>query len=118
MVTIAIIDKDIVFTKISDQDALLQRIQNRVMLWKGEWFLSVENGLDWFSIVGAKATTDYIQSLIKAEIRKDELVTGVLRVDVVKIDSLEKSMQYNKPLRTALIGFTVNTVYGELRGFV
>ena len=117
MVTLALANGDLQLTRISNATALKQRIQNRLALFVGEWYLDSAAGVDWFSVLG-KSNVAAIDAVVRKELAREENIVSINSVSVVLIDSLEKSQTYNKPLGMALVNYEVNSVYGVLRGAV
>lgn len=68
-----------VFTTLSRQDSLRQRLDIRIKTQKGTWFLNISYGIDWFNDVfsdtSTKSSTD---ALIQAEILKEEQVADII----------------------------------------
>ena len=68
-----------IFTTLSRQDSLRQRLDIRIKTQKGSWFLNISYGIDWFNDVfsdtSTKSSTD---ALIQAEILKEELVSNII----------------------------------------
>lgn len=71
MLTLAIVDKDIQLSKITNDLALKQRIKNRLSLFLGEWFLDTTAGIDWFSVL-EKTNASTIQNLVRKEFLREE----------------------------------------------
>ena len=115
MLSLSLVNKDIQLTKITNENALKQRIQNRLSLFLGEWFLDATVGIDWFSVLD-KTNSQTIENLVRKELVKEENIVSINSISVIIIDSLEKAVTYNKPLRSALINYEVNSIYGVLRG--
>ena len=68
-----------IFTTLSRQDSLRQRLDIRIKTQKGTWFLNIGYGIDWFNDVfsdtSTKSSTD---ALIQAEILKEDLVSNII----------------------------------------
>ena len=68
-----------IFTTLSRQDSLRQRLDIRIKTQKGTWFLNISYGIDWFNDVFSDTSTQSsTDALIQAEILKEELVSNVV----------------------------------------
>ena len=68
-----------IFTTLSRQDSLRQRLDFRVKTQKGSWFLNISYGIDWFNdVFSDTATKSSTDALIQAEILKEELVSNII----------------------------------------
>ena len=45
--------------------AVRQRLENRLSLWKGDWFLDPELGIDWLDILDGAIDLQRLKVLIK-----------------------------------------------------
>lgn len=117
MVTLALAAKDLQLTRISNATALKQRIQNRLALFVGEWFLESTAGVDWFSVLG-KSNVAAIEALVRKELAREENIVSINSVSVVLVNDVETSRDLSLPIGTALVNYEVNSVYGVLRGVV
>lgn len=112
-------NNDVQFTWISGKDCLKQRIQNRLSLFLGEWIHRPDSGTDWYSVLGRKtATTSEYEALVKSALAKDSEITSITDLSVTFVDTTEKAMKLQKPIRSAIINYTINSVYGTLTGAV
>lgn len=120
MKTLQMGDRDLVlsnhnFAVLNDRDTLKQRIENRLSLYLGEFSLEPNIGMDWFSL-RSRYPDGRISDAVRAELLKDSEIKEIISLSVILIDTEEKARLYNKPIRTALIGYDVNTVYGSVSG--
>lgn len=83
-------------------DTIMQNIKTRILEIKGDWFLDIQKGINWYYYLGSKGVeTDMINS-----IRNVVLATeGVLRVD---------DITYNKKTaREGVLTIEGATIYDE-----
>ena len=60
-------------------DSVKQRLTIRLQRLKGEWFLDISKGVDYFGVVKVKnPNVEVINSLLKAEVLKEPRVIEVL----------------------------------------
>lgn len=68
-----------IFTTLSRQESLRQRLDIRIKTQKGTWFLNISYGIDWFNDVFSDTSTkSSVDALIQAEILKEELVADII----------------------------------------
>ena len=68
-----------IFTTLSRQDSLRQRLDIRIKTQKGTWFLNISYGIDWFNDVFSDTSTkSSVDAIIQAEILKEELVADII----------------------------------------
>lgn len=86
---------------ISKSEAVRQNVATRLKSFKNDWFLDIDQGIDWINLLGRKGTEDQI-------LREVERVTletdGVMRVENIEIISDNTS-------RTATINYKITTIY-------
>lgn len=96
------------FRALTGDDAVVQRIRNRLKLWKAEFYLGPSNGMDWETLLNRKP---FSSGLTKAEIRrvltKDPIVTNVVSLGIESFDAATRSL---------VISFQVNTDEGLVTG--
>lgn len=86
-------------------DLIRQRLKQRLLTVRGEWFLNEEIGLPWFAEINAKGTPEgRIRALLIEEITETE---GVLSLDRFELD-------YNARTRTMLVQFEVTATAGRV----
>lgn len=117
MKTLQLTDRDLIlsnhsFVVLDDRDTLKQRIQNRLALFLGEFSLEPTIGMDWFTLKEYRYNTDEILKAVRSEILKDSEVVSINSLEVIFIDTPEKVQLYNKPRRSLIINWSVNTIYG------
>ncbi|KAA1266828.1 hypothetical protein C5473_01170 [Leptospira interrogans serovar Weerasinghe] len=103
-------------TRISGPDCLKQRLESRFKLWKGEWEFDKSIGFPWNNVLRKNPSGKDAETLVRSELKKDPEIVSIESVEVIFIDTEEKANQYNSLLRTALIRYTVQSVYGILKG--
>jgi hypothetical protein len=68
---------------LTENAAIALLLENRLMLWLGEWFLDISAGIDWPAILGSKPAA---LRLVEAEVRACASATeGVERIDNLQI---------------------------------
>ena len=68
-----------IFTTLSRQESLRQRLDIRIKTQKGTWFLNISYGIDWFNDVFSDTSTrSSVDALIQAEILKEDLVADII----------------------------------------
>ena len=86
-----------------NNDAVAQNIQTRLQSFLGDCFFAIDQGIDWFNLLGAKnelALTLAVSSII------------LNTEDVVSIDKLNVDINPNN--RNATMQYTVTTVYSTI----
>lgn len=80
---------------VYDAEAIGQHIRQRLMFWKGEWFLNEDAGIDWTRYVLGRPPSE--QDIAEAVIKREILATpGVTEI-------LEFSASYDRRSRGLLI---------------
>ena len=102
---------------LDDRATLKQRIQNRFVLFLGEFSLSPNSGIDWFSLKESK-NLDEIQKALIRDLLSDSEIIRVNSFEVIWIDSVEKAKEYKSEIRNVIINYSVDTVYGVVSGGV
>jgi hypothetical protein len=88
---------------LHDALAVGQNIKTRLLLILGEWFLNINVGMPWRTLLGPKpAATVTLEDSVRQTI--------VTTVDVVEITAF--SFDFDHTTRKATINVTVLTVYG------
>jgi len=87
-------------------DLIRQRLKQRLLTIRGEWFLNQDIGLPWFSELNAKGTPESrVRSLLIENI-----------VETEGVESLESfELDYNSATRTLLVEFEVKAAEGFLQ---
>lgn len=116
MNTFLIQNGDLKTTCISGSDCLKQRITNRFKLWRGEWEFDQSIGFPWERVLRKNPSKKEAETLIRLELKKDPEVISIESIEIIFIDTEDKANQYDSKLRTALIRYTVQTVYGIISG--
>ncbi len=104
---IVIENHDLVLVKdaTGDPQQIEQNLKERLLFFKGEWFLDTEHGIPYFTdIMKKNPNIPDVEAILKAEILD---VSGVNEITKFKID-------FNVSLRKLTVNFIVNTDYGLL----
>ncbi|MDO6395429.1 hypothetical protein Q4554_15230 [Leptospira santarosai] len=109
-------DTDLKPSRISGPDCVKQRIENRFRLWKGEWEFDKSIGFPWNNVLRKNPSRKDTESLVRSELKKDPEIVSIESVEAIFIDTEEKAKQYNSQLRTAIIKYVVQSVYGKITG--
>lgn len=105
MRTLGATNGDIDFTVVDGIEAIKQQIVQRLLFWRGEWFLDTEDGIPYLpSILGRRGNLNLMRAIITAHIRAVEGVTGFRNVEV----------EYRASDRRAIYRADVDTIYGEI----
>ena len=114
MMTFSIHNNDLVFADrtlkdLTGVDALAEVIEARLKLWKGEWFLSPDSGVDYMTLFESK-------QLLQEKARKalKDAITADLRVLRLK----ELNVTYDNTTRTMTGYFNAETTEGLLEGTI
>jgi hypothetical protein len=83
--------------------AVIQAVRFRLGLFKGEWFLNLEVGVDWYGIIGEQFDEDKIRSEVNAAIGS---VPGIVQVT-------ELTITYDNPTRTVTVTWAATTLFGD-----
>lgn len=90
-------------------DAVIQIVQTRLLLFQGEWFKNLNDGLALFQSIlgnyGGGKNPDIINNLIQARIVGSPYVTGITNIIT----------QYNTQNRSFSFNCTVNTQFGSFQ---
>lgn len=101
------VDGQIAF--VTEKEYVAQRIQTRLLLFLGEWFLDTSQGVDWFgSILTKPVNMVTIEGILKATIINTPDVTELLTF----------TSDFQKGVREYNVNFSVDTVYGQVNGGV
>lgn len=84
-------------------ETVSQAILTRLKLWKGEWFLDVEEGTPYQQAVLGTNKSKSIGPAIRSRILNTQ---GVLNIESFNLN-------INPDTREAFINATVNTIYGQ-----
>lgn len=88
---------------ISGADAVTQRLQCRLKLWRAEWLLDRNVGFPWLDIFSRKGTERLLEVLLRRAITE---CPGVKSLD-------RFALSVNANTRVASCTFTVTTITGE-----
>ena len=94
---------------VVDEFYVAQRIQTRLLLFLGEWFLNTNEGVDWY---GSILVTPY----------NPVLVEGILKATIINtpdvLELLSFSSSFDPGVRKYTVTFSVDTTYGAVNGSV
>jgi len=86
---------------ISDLDAVVQIIRTRLLLFKGEWFLALQDGLALFqSILGASGDPASIQLIISLISQRILGTPYVDSISSMETSYLDRSFSFNATVET------------------
>lgn len=84
-----------------------QRIMTRLNFFKGEWFLNLNAGSPWFSVLGEKGAEDDLRVLVSQVVLDTE---GIAALESITIERVPGTRDYNVP-------FTVKVIDGSVLTF-
>jgi len=91
---------------LSGRSALAQRVRNRLALWKGEFFLSDSESIDWKkNLQQGYVSENIFRSEISDVISQDPEIESITTI-TIKIDEADS--------RKVLIDFVAASVYGTV----
>lgn len=92
-----------------DLDAVIQIVQTRLLLFQGEWWKDLNDGLALFQSIlgkyGAGKNPDAVNNIIQARIVTSPYVTGISNIIT----------QYNTQTRSYTFNCQVNTQFGSFQ---
>jgi hypothetical protein len=96
-------EEDVIFQAntidtISGQDAVVQRIRNRIALWSGEFFINPDDGFDWLDVFNANPRPRGLEDALKLYIEADEYIIQVLEIRATVDRANRKSEIYFEAL--------------------
>lgn len=86
-------------------DCVAQAVLTRLYLWKGDFFLNLDEGIDWQSRVLGTGTQGMYDMTIRDRILGTQGVLGILAYD----------SQRNGDVRSLGVQVTIDTIYGSAR---
>jgi len=93
------------FVILSGIDALVQRIENKLLLYRGEHHLDTRAG------------TPYIQEILTRQVNT-QLIESIIRESILSVDGVQSitslRINYDKTSRKANIEFSASTIYGAI----
>jgi hypothetical protein len=63
---------------VDGDEATIQRIRQKFLLWKGEWFLNTDAGIPWLQVLGEKPEPSFLSSLFRSVVSEDPGVDEIL----------------------------------------
>lgn len=85
-------------------EAVAQAVQTRLMLWKGEWYLNLDEGTPWQGGVLGRGTDLTADTVIRDRILRTQGVAGIVE------DTYSSTL--NRDTREFSVSCTIETVYG------
>lgn len=84
-------------------DAVLQGLMTRLRSFTDDWFLDIDAGIDWISLLGSRNS----EQQIKNNVERVTLETdGIARIDLLELN-------VNRAERHAIIRLQVTTIFDE-----
>ena len=92
------------FTVVEDEDAIKEQLTIRLNEFINDWFLDLNEGVDYFGeVFGKREITDTVEDQFKLVILDTQGVTGLISIDF--------DLQTDRQLA---INFVVSTIFGEI----
>lgn len=96
---------------VESPDAVAQAIKTRLLLFLGEWWANIKDGLPlWQQVLGRRIRKEAVDQLLIRRIRNWKMPDG--RTPVTSVISVSSTL--NSETREYSFACTVNTVYGKL----
>lgn len=97
------------FVEITDEDALAQRLEGRLTMFQGEWFLDATRGINWPDALATKPfrVRDF-SPIIRKALLDDPAVVSITRLDITP----------NNSTRELTVDFEVASDVGLVEGGV
>lgn len=83
-------------------ECVAQSVFTRMLLWRGEWFLDVTEGMPWATNVLGKNTLPLYDSAIRARVLDTEGVTGIVSYSS-NLDTVNRALS---------VSMTIDTQFG------
>lgn len=92
---------------VFDAEAIGEHIRQRLMFWRGEWFLNEDAGVEWTKYVLGRPPSELplAESIIKAEIAATPGVKEILHFDAI-YDRLSRGLR--------IVSCQVATVFDDI----
>lgn len=91
---------------VSGMDQISQSLRIRMMLFRGEWFLDVGEGVPFFSDIFVKnPNMGVVEAALKARIKGTPGVTELISF----------SVDFDKGNRSLVVSFEANTAFGTIQ---
>ena len=89
---------------VSDKDAIRAQLQIRLNEFINDWFLDLNEGIDYFGeVFGVREITDSVESQFKNVI-----------LDTVSVTSIQ-SISFDLSDRLLIVTFSVATIFGDIK---
>lgn len=87
-----------------EADAIKQNVATRLRSFTNDWFLDVENGIDWFALLGSRNSLDKLERAVQKSVLQTTGVVSISNFDVVE----------DRKNRAITINLSYTDVFGEL----
>lgn len=85
---------------VSNNDAIAQNIKTRLQSFLGDCFFALDQGVDWFNLLGSK-NQPALELAVRAVLLNTDGVTGIV----------DASVDLDPGTREIVMKYTVNTIY-------
>lgn len=92
---------------IKDEEAVIQRLRNRLKLFAREWFLDESEGIDWISVFDKPFSIRRMETEIYNSLNKDEIIESIKSIEI-KPDFKDRSIRIDLSVKanSEIIYFT------------
>ena len=98
-------NRDIDFTVATGLEALRQRLEQRFLFWRGDWFVNNSRGVPYLTdVLGRPYNELLLQQTVAAQARSF--------AEVTRVNSTEVTLARNT--RRARIALNLSTIYGDM----
>ena len=88
------------FVWLTDNDAITQLVRQRIQVFKGEWFMNIELGIDYYNIIFPKATSDFRKYLeFKRVVEEVPGVQRLLSATLTVVDLTQRSYRLQMDIK-------------------
>lgn len=92
------------FSVVEDEDAIKEQLTVRLNEFLNDWFLDLDEGVDYFGeVFGQRTITDTVEDQFKLVILDTQGVTGLVSIDF--------NLQSDRQL---VINFVCSTIFGDV----
>ena len=84
------------FVWLTDNDAITQVIKQKIQIFKGEWFMDLDLGVDYYNIIFPKTSSDFSRYLeFKRVVESVPGVVQVIDLNIELISATTREYQLN-----------------------